>query len=84
MFRGLPQFGVREDIVYAGSHYGKTHQFPYEESKFRAKMPSELLHLNVFGRVKELSISDMRYMITFIDDVSRCIWVDFMKEELEA
>uniref|UniRef100_A0A2N9HGS9 GAG-pre-integrase domain-containing protein n=1 Tax=Fagus sylvatica TaxID=28930 RepID=A0A2N9HGS9_FAGSY len=43
-----------------------------KESKFRAKEPLELVHSDVFGRVKQPSIKGMRYMVTFIDDFSRC------------
>ncbi|KAK3015868.1 hypothetical protein RJ639_006556 [Escallonia herrerae] len=39
--KGLPQLEVQEDIVCAGYQYGKAHQLPYEESKFRAKEPLE-------------------------------------------
>ena len=38
----------------------------------------------VFGLVKQPSISDFRYMLTFIDDFSRYVWVYFMKEKSEA
>ncbi|KAL3612452.1 hypothetical protein D5086_003472 [Populus alba] len=53
------------------SHYEKAHQLPYEESKFKAKKPLELVHSDVFGPVKQASISGMQYMVTFIDDFSR-------------
>lgn len=68
MLKGLPQLEVRGDVICAGCQYGKAHQLPYEESKFRAKEPFELVHSDVFGRVKQASISGMRYMVTFIDD----------------
>ncbi|KAE8655616.1 hypothetical protein F3Y22_tig00117021pilonHSYRG00028 [Hibiscus syriacus] len=71
MLKGLPQLDVRTDTVCAGCQYGKAHQLPYDESKFKAKEPLELVHSDVFGPVKQQSISGMRYMVTFIDDFSR-------------
>ncbi|CAL9028014.1 unnamed protein product, partial [Prunus brigantina] len=84
MLKGLPQLDVRTDTVCAGCQYGKAHQLPYEESKFKAKEPLELIHSDVFGPVKQPSISGMRYMVTFIDDFSRYVWVFFMKEKSDT
>ncbi|CAN1187372.1 Retrovirus-related Pol polyprotein from transposon TNT 1-94 [Linum perenne] len=82
--RGLPQLEVREDMVCPGCQYGKAHQLPYEDSKFRAKVPLELIHSDVFGPIRQGSMSGFKYMITFIDDYSRYVWLDFMKEKSEA
>jgi transposase InsO family protein len=84
MLKGLPQLEVRTDTVCAGCQYGKAHQLPYAESKFKAKKPLELVHSDVFGPVKQASISGMRYMVTFIDDFSRYVWVYFQKEKSET
>ncbi|KAA0045163.1 UBN2_3 domain-containing protein [Cucumis melo var. makuwa] len=40
-------------------HYGKAHQLPFKESKFRAKQLLELVHSDVFGPVKQSSIGEM-------------------------
>ncbi|XP_017188689.2 uncharacterized mitochondrial protein AtMg00300-like [Malus domestica] len=56
MFKGLPQLDVRTGTVCAGCQYGKAHQLPYEESKFKAKEPLELVHSDVFGPIKQPSI----------------------------
>jgi hypothetical protein len=84
LLQGIPQLEVRGDTVCAGCQYGKAHQLPYEEWKFCAKAPLELAHSDVFGRVKEASISGYRYMVTFIDDFSRYVWVYFMKAKSET
>ena len=57
---------------------------PYVESKFKAKEPLELVHSDVFGPVKQTSINGMKYMVTFIDDFSRHVWVYFQKEKSET
>ena len=84
MLRGLPKLEVREDTVCAGCQYSKAHQLPYGESKFRAKAPLELIHSDVFGHVKQPSISGVRYMVTFIDDFSRFTCVFFIKEKSDT
>ncbi|CAH9133317.1 unnamed protein product, partial [Cuscuta epithymum] len=71
MLKGLPKLEIHDDVVCAGCQYGKAHQLPYEKSKFRAKAPLELIHSDVFGKVKQPSVCGFRYMITFIDDFSR-------------
>lgn len=81
MLKGLPQLEVRKDTICAGCQYGNAHQLLYEESKWKAKGPLELIHSNVFGPVKQASLSGMKYMVTCIDDFSRYVWVYFMKEK---
>lgn len=84
MLKGLPQLEVNVDNVCAGCQYGKAHQLPYEESKYKAKEPLQLIHSDVFGPVKHPSVGGCRYMVTFIDGYSRYVWVYFMKEKSEA
>ena len=82
--KGLPHLDIRTDIVCAECQYGKAHQLPYKESEHRFKTPLELIHSDVFGPVKQISFGSMRYMVTFIDDFSRYVWVYFMKEKSET
>ncbi|KAF2320518.1 hypothetical protein GH714_027917 [Hevea brasiliensis] len=60
MLKGLPQLEVRTDIICARCQYGKAHQLSYEESKFKAKKPLELIHSYVFGPIKQPSIGGMK------------------------
>lgn len=84
MVRGLPEVEVKTDIICTGCQFGKAHQLPYQQSKHRANESLELVHLDVFGPIKQASISDAKYMVTFIDDFSRFVWVLFMKEKSET
>ncbi|KAK4395692.1 hypothetical protein Sango_1723500 [Sesamum angolense] len=43
----------------------------YEESRFKVKEPLELIHLDVFGPVKQVFIRGMKDMVSFIDDFLR-------------
>ena len=84
MLKGLPQLEVKTDVVCSGCQYGKAHQLPYKESSFKAKKPLELIHSDLFGPVKQASISGMQYMVTFIDDYSRYVWIFFMKAKSDT
>jgi Integrase core domain len=61
--------------------FSKAHQLLLEKSKFQAKEPLELVHSNVFGPIKQASVSGLKYMVTFIDDFLRYVWVYFMKKK---
>ncbi|RVX10692.1 Retrovirus-related Pol polyprotein from transposon TNT 1-94 [Vitis vinifera] len=49
-----------------------------------SKGPLELIHSDVFRPIKQASLSGMKYMVTFIDDFSKYVWVYFMKEKSET
>ena len=36
MLKGLPELDVKEEIICAGCQFGKAHQLPYEDSKFKS------------------------------------------------
>lgn len=84
MVKGLPQLEVKKGLVCAGCQFGKAHQQPFEHSKYKSKLPLELVHSDVFGPVKKPSIKGLKYMVTFIDDYTRYVWVYFMKEKSEV
>ncbi|KAD4177986.1 hypothetical protein E3N88_26577 [Mikania micrantha] len=44
----------------------------------------QYVHSDVLGPVKQPSMQGLRYMVTFIDDFSRFVWVYFMKDKSEA
>uniref|UniRef100_M1AT88 Copia-like retrotransposable element n=1 Tax=Solanum tuberosum TaxID=4113 RepID=M1AT88_SOLTU len=73
--KGLPKLEIIGDTICVRCQYGKAHQLPYEESKYQAKKQLELVHSDVFGPVKQSSISGYRYMVAFIDDFSWYVWI---------
>ena len=44
----------------------------------------ELVHSDVFGPMKQASLSGMKYMVTFINDFSRYVWVYIIKHKSEV
>lgn len=51
---------MRKDTICVGYQYDKTYQLPYEESKWKANEPLELIHSDVFGPVKQASLSGIK------------------------
>lgn len=64
--------------------YGITHQLSYEDSKYKAKESLELIEFDVFRPVKKLSVGGMKYILTFLDDFSRYVWIYFWKEKSDT
>lgn len=71
---------VCEGCVF-GKHARKT--FP-QESTWRATKPLELVHTDICGPMTTSSFGGNRYVLTFIDDHSRKLWVYLINEKSEA
>jgi transposase InsO family protein len=84
MVDGLPRIDY-PDKFCEGCVFGKhpRNSFP-KEASYRASKPLELVHTDICGPIKLMSLGERRYFITFIDDFSRKIWVYFLKEKSEA
>ena len=70
--------------VCEGCAMGKQHMknFPQEKS-WRTKMPLHLVQNDVMGPFKTPSLGGARYVLTFIDEYSRIIWVYFLQKDEE-
>ena len=84
LVKGLPSISRNEDVC-EGCMMGKQtrESFPQEEA-WRATKPLELIHTDLCGPMKTPSIGGNRYILTFIDDYSRKLWVYFLKEKSEV
>jgi hypothetical protein len=84
MVKGLPKFKgsqtVCEDCLK-----GRQHRDPFpSESSWRASTIFQLVHADICGSINPSSNSKKRYLLTFIDDFSRKIWIYFLAEKSEA
>ncbi|KAJ0445113.1 putative RNA-directed DNA polymerase [Helianthus annuus] len=84
LVRGLPSLEIKKEVVCAGCQYGKAHQLPYELSEHKTKELLEIIHSDVLGPIKQASNTGKRYMVSFIDDYTRYVWLDFMQEKSEV
>ena len=84
MVSGLPELKSPSKLC-DDCMVGKQHRasFP-KKSNWRATQILQLIHADICGPLKPNSNSGKRYLITFIDDFSRKIWVYFLAEKAEA
>ena len=43
-----------------------------------------MVHTNLSGPTRTIGFYGERYIMIFVDDFTRMMWVDFLKEKLEA
>lgn len=64
---------------------GKQQRDPFpKKSNWRASQALQLIYVDICGPIKPISNSKKRYLLTFIDDFSRKLWVYFLTEKSEA
>lgn len=84
MVMGLPSIGS-VDSVCGGCVYGKQRKLPFPIGKaWRARMPLKLVHADICGSTKTLSLNNSKYFLLFTDDFSRMSWVFFLGQKFEA
>ncbi|KAM1053550.1 hypothetical protein ACFX2I_000976 [Malus domestica] len=84
MVKGLPQFAASQKVC-EDCLVGRQQRDPFpKESMWRASEALQLVHADICGPINPISNSNKRYLITFIDDFSRKIWVYFLAEKSEA
>jgi hypothetical protein len=80
MVVGLPKV-LPPDGVYRGCVLGKHHQAPFDSGKaWCAHNPLELVH-NDLCCINNPSLAGVKYILTFIDDLSRFTWIYFLKNK---
>ena len=72
-------------LICEGCIEGKQHRaaFPSNEGT-RATKALEIVHSDVCGPMRTTSIGGARYFVTFIDDLSRKVWVYMLKSKGEC
>ena len=79
MVNGLPLI-EKLDSLCEGCILGKQHRENFPSGKsIREKAPLEIFHSNLCGPMQTPSLASNHYMLTFIDDYTRKIWVYFLK-----
>ncbi|CAI5930304.1 unnamed protein product [Closterium sp. NIES-65] len=59
-------------------------KFPFSSSTGPAKAPLALVHVDVVGPTRALSLSGSRYFLTIVDDHTRAVWVYPLKTKGEV
>lgn len=84
MVKGLPPL-TDSSLLCEYCMMGKQHRRPFpRKSVWRATQVLQLLHADICSPISPISNSQKRYLLTFIDDFSRKLWVFFLTEKSEA
>ncbi|MCO5587934.1 hypothetical protein L7F22_041887 [Adiantum nelumboides] len=85
LVEGLPTFQVNEEPNLCPScQFGKQQRRRFNKSTYRAKQPLELIHSDVWRPSQTASMGGAHYFLTFVDDMSRKVWVYFLKNKSEV
>lgn len=63
---------------------GKQTRLPFETSKSRTFHVLDLVHADLIGEMETQSIGGARYILTFVDDFSRKVFVYFLRKKSEV
>jgi len=56
----------------------------FSTTKHRMQGILDYIHLDLWGPLRVPSFENKRYMLTFVDDFSRQVWVYFLRQNNEA
>jgi hypothetical protein len=84
MVTGLPDIHFSEGVC-EGCVLGKHPQEKFKKGKdHKASSPLDLIPSDLIGPFPHPSINKARYVLTFLDDYSHCIWVLFLRQKSEV
>lgn len=84
MVKGIPSIDSTNQDCEACA-LGKHSRSSFPKGKaWRASQPLELVHTDVCGPMRMLSIGESKYILTFIDDFSRKAWVYFLNDNSQV
>ncbi|CAL5365889.1 unnamed protein product [Camellia sinensis] len=72
------------DFLCESCQLGKQHRASFAPSLNKSLVPFSLIHSDVWGPSRVLSVKGHRWFVTFIDDFSRATWVYLMKDKSEV
>ena len=82
---GLPKFGKVEKSICGACQMGKQTKASHQKVNVIATSRClELLHVNLMGLTRTVSLGGKRYIMVIVDDFSRYTWVEFLRKKSEA
>ena len=86
MVKGLPKISFKKNQVFCDScTQGKqTRKFFKTRTENLSTKPLELIHMDLFGPTRSVSLSGRKYGYVLVDDFSRYTWVFFLTHKHEA
>jgi len=82
LVRSLPNIKYDKDKICDACVKGKNTKYSlHSKSAVLSHKVLELLHIDIFGPTKTLSLSGKRYGFVIVDDFSRFTWVLFLSHK---
>ena len=70
--RGLPQFTLQMlHEMCEACYLGKSSRQPFKQRNYISNVLLDLVHMDVWGLTREISLTRNRYFVTLIDEYSR-------------
>lgn len=82
--KGIISLKKTEDIICVTCLESKQTRFPFKSQGTRAKNLLELVHSDICGPMETISLGGARYLLTFIDDFSKKVYVYFLHKKSEV
>jgi len=82
--RDLPDIKIPDNTICKSCQFGKQTRTNFPEKEGSANKPLELIHTDVCGPFRTRTPRGEEYLILFIDDFSRFVWLGLMKHKDEA
>jgi hypothetical protein len=80
----FPSISFKSNIAYDHRHTTKQTKLPFPNFNHRTDSSFSLIHVDIWGPLKNSCLHDHRYFLTIVEDHSRYTWVFFMKSKSEA
>ncbi|GKA14756.1 retrovirus-related pol polyprotein from transposon TNT 1-94 [Tanacetum coccineum] len=82
---GLPKFKYHKEHLCPSCEQGKSKRESHPPKPVpNSKQRLHLLHMDLCGPMRIVSINEKRYVLVIVDDYSRYTWVHFLKSKDEA
>eukprot|EP00253_Pinus_taeda_P009455 PITA_09455 len=81
---GIPDIKIPDNTIRKSCQFGKKTKTNFSKKEGSASRPLELVHADVCGPFRKRSPRGEEYLILFIDDFSRMVWLGLMKHKDEA
>ncbi|GKB81432.1 retrovirus-related pol polyprotein from transposon TNT 1-94 [Tanacetum coccineum] len=85
LIRGLPKVKFENDHLFSACAMGKSKKKPHKP-KFKDTNQEKfyLLHMDLCGPMRVVSVNGKKYILVIVDDYSRFTWVKFLRSKDEA
>ena len=85
LVRGIPAKDFQCDEHCIACLKGKQHKVSYKSiDEFKTTACLQLLHMDLFGPVRVMSLGKKKYCLVIVDDFSRFVWTFFLHSKDEA